>query len=137
VDALHVLGVERLALIGAPWFDPALNELGAAYFRSQGFELVSSRSAELSLDPARIEAGAVYDWAARNVADDADAVFIGGNGFRAAAAIEGLEVALGRPVVTSNQVLLWNVLARADVRCEIDGYGRLFEHLSGRGTITQ
>jgi len=39
-----------------------------------------------------------------------------------------LEAALGRPVLTSNQVLLWNVLASAGVRFTIGGYGQLFAH---------
>jgi maleate cis-trans isomerase len=51
VHALRVLQVERAALIGAPWFDPQFNELGAAYFASQGFGVVSSVPAGLSHDP--------------------------------------------------------------------------------------
>jgi hypothetical protein len=35
VHALRALQVERVALVGAPWFDPEWNELGAAYFASQ------------------------------------------------------------------------------------------------------
>jgi maleate isomerase len=53
-------------------------------------------------------------------------VFIEGNGFWAAGAIEALERAIGRPVLTSNQVLLWQLLAQADDTFEINGYGRLF-----------
>ncbi len=126
VQALRVLEVERVALIGAPWFDAELNELGAAYFRSQGFDVVFSRSAELSQDPSRIEPTAVYEWTSQHVGDEAQGIFIGGNGFRAARAIEPLETAIGRPVLTSNQVLLWDLLTRTGVRCEIHGYGRLF-----------
>ena len=36
VQALRHLDVERVALIGAPWFAPEYNELGAAYFAGQG-----------------------------------------------------------------------------------------------------
>jgi len=57
VQALRILQVERVALIGAPWFAPEFNELGAAYFANQGFDVVSSASAELSQDPARGRAG--------------------------------------------------------------------------------
>ncbi len=128
VLALRVLDVERVALIGAPWFDAELNELGAAYFRSQGFEVVSSASAELSRDPRRIEPAAVHAWTSRHVGDEAEGIFIGGNGFRAAQAIEQLEKAIGRPVLTSNQVLLWNLLAHAGAPIEITGYGQLFAH---------
>jgi maleate isomerase len=126
VSALHVLGVERVALVGAPWFDPDFNRLGARYFSSQGFEVVSSTSAQLSHDPQRIEPAAVYEWTSRHVGDDAEAVFIGGNGFRAVAAIARLEAALARPVLTSNQVLLWNLLALTGASLPVKGYGRLF-----------
>jgi maleate isomerase len=128
VRALRVLQVERVALVGAPWFDPKFNELGAAYFASQGFHVVSSVSAGLSHDPGAVEAAAVCEWIPPHVPDAAEAVFIGGNGFRAAAAIEALETAIGRPVLSSNQVLLWQLLAQADDTFEINGYGRLFAH---------
>ncbi len=127
VLALRVLDIERVALIGAPWFDAELNELGAAYFSSQGFDVTSSASAGLSRDPGRIEPAAVCAWTSRHLGDEAEGIFIGGNGFRAAGAIEPLEAAIGRPVLTSNQVLLWNLLAHAGVPVEINGYGQLFE----------
>ena len=55
-------------------------------------------------------------------------MFIGGNGFRATGAIDALEKAISRPVLTSNQVLLWQLLAQAEDTVEINGYGRLFTH---------
>jgi maleate isomerase len=128
VRALRVLRAERVALVGAPWFAPEFNELGAAYFAGQGFDVVSSESAALSRDPSAVEPAAVCEWTSRHVADAAEAVFIGGNGFRVARAIEALETAIGRPVLTSNQVLLWRLLGHADARFEINGYGRLFTH---------
>jgi maleate isomerase len=134
VRALRVLQVDRIALIGAPWFDPEFNELGAAYFTSQGFDVVSSASAGLSQDPRAIEPAAVCEWTAHHVDATAEAVFIGGNGFRAAAAIEPLEAAIGRPVLTSNQVLLWQLLAQADDTSKINGYGRLFLHKPRAGS---
>jgi maleate isomerase len=128
VLALRVLEVERIALVDPPWFDPELNELGAAYFQWAGFDVVSSTSAALSRDPGRIEPAAVYEWTSRHVSDDVDAIFIGGNGFRAAGAIACLEAAIDRPVVTSNQVLLWSLLVQAGATLEVSGYGRLFSH---------
>jgi maleate isomerase len=126
VLALRILEVERVALVAPPWFDDELNELGATYFRSQGLRVVTSRSADLPQDPRRIEPAAVYEWTSRHVPDDAEAVFIGGNGFRAAGAVEALEATLGRPVLTSNQVLLWNLLTQAGADFQVGGYGRLF-----------
>jgi maleate isomerase len=131
VRALRVLEVERIALVHPPWFDVALNELGAAYFEAQGFDVVSSASSSLPRDPRRIEPAAVYEWTSRHLADDAQAVFIGGNGFRAAGAIAALEDVIDRPVLTSNQVLLWNLLGQADAAVQVTGYGRLFAHGNG------
>jgi maleate isomerase len=58
VLALRVLEVERVALIGAPWFHCGFNELGAAYFRNQRFDVVFLRPAALSNNPARIHPAA-------------------------------------------------------------------------------
>jgi maleate isomerase len=62
------------------------------------------------------------------VSGEVEAVFMGGNGFRVAEAIAPLETALGRPVLTSNQVLLWNILTSAEATFTIRGYGQLFAH---------
>jgi len=131
VRALHMLGVRRVAVIGAPWFDPRFNDLGAAYFASQDFDVVSSRSADLSQHPAEIHSADVCDWTAQHVEDAADAVFIGGNGFRVVQAINPLEALLDRPVLTANQVLLWQLLAHTDHRFPITGFGKLFTHQPG------
>ena len=126
VLAFSTLGIERVALVGAPWFDPRFNDLGAAYFRARGFDVVSSVSADLPQDPRRIDAASVYGWTSNHVSEHADAVFIGGNGFRAVGAIERLEYTLDRPVLTSNQVLFWKLVADAEVSIAVEGYGRLF-----------
>lgn len=129
-DALRTLQVQRVALFGAPWFAPEFNELGAGCFASQGFEVVCSTSAELTPDPNAIEAGAVTDWIASHVPDAAEAVYIGGNGFRTVGAIEPLEQALDLPVLTANQVLLWQLLAAAHLSFAVTGFGRLFDRSS-------
>ena len=128
VLALRVLEVRRVALVGAPWFSPRSNEAATDYFREREFEVVCSASAELSLDPERIEPNAVHEWVSGHVGDSAQAVFIGGNGFRSARAIEGLEVTLGRPVLTANQVLLWKLLADTGEPPLVGGFGQLFAH---------
>ena len=124
--ALRAYDVGRVALVHPPWFDDQLNNLGAMYFRGQGFDVVSSESADLPNDPSLIEPGAVAAWISRHLDDDAEAVFIGGTGFRAARAIEALEERLGRPVIESNQVLLWSILTLLHADIEVRGYGRLF-----------
>jgi maleate isomerase len=128
VRAVRVLQVRRLALVHPPWFGPDLNELGARFFGGAGIDVVASDSAALPPHPDQIEARAVHEWTARNVSDEAEAVFIGGNGFRAAGAIASLEETLGRPVLTANQVLVWSVVAATRATFDVRGFGGLFAH---------
>ena len=58
--------------------------------------------------------------------DQADGVLIAGTGFRCVGIIDTLERDLGRPVLTANQVSLWNCLRLSGVRARVEGYGRLF-----------
>src|SRR5690348_6563932 len=81
VLALAALGVTRIALVDPPWFD-VVNELGAEYFRGQGLDVVYAASAGLPADPGRIDPAGVVAWVARQVPDEAEAIYFGGNGFR-------------------------------------------------------
>lgn len=128
VSALRSRHVKRISLVHPPWFGALLNELGAEYFRSQGFEVVDARLADLPDDPGRIEPAMVGEWIAQHLCPRAEAVFLGGNGFRAARAIHHLERRTGRLVLEANQVLLWSVLENASTPVAVRGYGRLFDH---------
>ncbi len=126
VSALHVLESERIALIHPPWFSIDLDALGAEYFQKEGFDVVYHGSAQLRSDYGDIEPEQVFKWAKNEVPDSADAVVIGGGGFRAIGAIEALERSLGRPVLSANQAAFWCALYIAGVNDKISGYGRLF-----------
>ena len=126
VTALRALSIDRLALVHPPWFGDELNELGAAYFRDQGFDVTASQLADLPHDPSRIEPDDVITWISNNITDEPQAVFLGGNGFRSVSAVARLELQLGRPVVTSNQALLWSLLQKTRPGIEVTGYGSLF-----------
>ncbi len=126
VAALRALEIERLAIISPPWFDQELNSLGSAYFRNLGFNVVFAKSAELPSNQRQIEPSHLFDWARHHTPDAAEALFIAGNGFRAAGIIEALETDLDRPVITANQALLWNLLDLTGSNAVVPAYGRLF-----------
>ena len=126
VLALRALGAGRLALIDPPWFAAELTAMGADYFRSQGVEVVHAAPAGLPSGQRLIHPGLLYEWAREHVPASAEAVFVGGNGFRAVGVIEALEEDLGRPVLTANQVAFWQALRLAGVRAAVTGYGTLF-----------
>ena len=126
-EALAVLGVKKLALINPPWFSDELSRQGDSYFEDLGFEVVCHGPAGLPSNQQAIEPAEVYEWVRRHTPANAEAVFIGGNGFRAVAAIRALEQALARPVLTANQVAFWSALRVSKRRAVVTGYGRIFE----------
>jgi maleate isomerase len=125
VDALRRFGAESLAVVHPPWFGEDRNALGAAYFRDQGFSVSSANLADVTDDPALMEPDEVVEWVAENVPGEVDAVFLGGNGFRAARAVGPLEQRLDRIVLESNQVLLWSVNESLGSPLDVRGFGRL------------
>src|SRR5262249_43901959 len=54
-----------------------------------------------------------------------EAVFFGGNGFRAIGMIAALEEELGRPVLTGNQLAFCYALRQAGVDAPVNGYGQV------------
>ena len=132
VAALRETGARRIALLSPPWFDADLDELGRRYYQSAGFDIAHSGPCDLPSDQARITPPDLYDQVCARTPDDADAVVIGGNGFRAVGAIAALEQTLERPVVTANQALLWAALKTAGANpSAVAGYGRIFRARDG------
>jgi maleate isomerase len=126
VTALIVLGAKRLVLINPPWFSVAIDQQGARYFQDQGFEVVYNGPADLPSDQQAIQPSHLYEWVHAHTPKSAEAVFIGGNGFRAIGVIKALEENLSRPVLTANQVAFWQALALSGSRVPISGYGQIF-----------
>jgi maleate isomerase len=58
-----------------------------------------------------------------------DAIFIAGNGFRAADTIAELEHRTGQLVLEANQVLLWSILTTTRTNLQITNYGTLLASL--------
>jgi len=137
VLALRSRHVRRISLVHPPWFGRSLHELGAEYFRSQGFEVVEARLADLPDDPSQVEPAMVVEWVTRQLCDRAKAVFIGGNGFRAARAVHHLECRTGRLVLEANQVLLWSVLENTGAPVAVRGFGKLFDHRQPDGNTME
>ena len=72
-----------------------------------------------------MQPGPIVEWVSHHLDDDAEAVFLGGNGFLAAVAVERLERHTGRLVLAANQVLLWSILSNTRSTLRIEGCGQL------------
>ena len=126
VKALEALGARRIALL-TPYLDGPSN-LIADFFAAGGIEVVTRASFKLDGDPDmnRVTRQSLID-AGRELGShpDAEALFISCTGLRTRDVIEPLEALLGRPVVTSNQALAWDLARTAGVQTRVPGRGRL------------
>jgi maleate isomerase len=125
-DALRACGADRVVLIHPPWFDDEIDGLGVRYFRDQGFDVTLLKATGLPRDPGSTDTEGITDWVSRHLGDGNEALFMAGNGFRAARAVAGLEQRTGRLVLQANQVLLWSILAATHAPPTIEGGGKLF-----------
>jgi maleate isomerase len=125
--ALRLLEARSIALIDPPWFDEELNASGARFFADGGFEVVHRARCGVPSDQRAVTPEGLDGWIRGNVPRGVDALFVGGNGFRAVGVIEALEEALGCTVLTANQVLLWHALHAGRISQPVTGYGRLFD----------
>jgi maleate isomerase len=103
-----------------------VNANGRDYFRTRGMEVVYCARMTPVRSFTEVAPAEVYDWTKANIPQDAEAVFIGGNGLRAIGVIQALEETLGRPVLTANQVAFWRALRVVGLTSEVSKYGRIF-----------
>jgi maleate isomerase len=125
VDGLRVLGAARIAMFDPPWFDAELTARGRDHYAEQGFDVVQAASCDVPSAQSAIRPADVYEWIRARTPDTAEAVVVGGNGFRAVGVIDALEQTLARPVLAANQALFWGALRAAGADLAIHGYGRL------------
>jgi len=125
--ALRAVNARRVAIIHPPWFGEETNDRGRTYFEGGGFTVVSCARVLPLRDFQEVAAAEVHRWAATTVPNEAEAVLIAGNGLRAVGVINALEEALGRPVLTANQVTFWAALRRVGRPPKVTQFGRLFK----------
>jgi maleate isomerase len=132
VAAARTLGARRLGVVSV--YTPSVNATIAPFFEPQGVGIVrigalGTRMAAgaTSLDLAHLPPDDLV--AAGRAVDgpDIDAVFIPCTAVRTLEAIEPLEDAIGKPVITAIQATIWAVARLAGVTADTPLGGRLWE----------
>lgn len=124
-QALAALAVRKLVLV-SPYVE-ATNRLELRYMQEAGFEVVHELGLGLPGSDAYIEVTPdrwlEIAWANRR--PEADGYFLSCTNTRMIEVIEAAERRLARPVVSSNQAVLWACLRRMGRSPSIPGLGRL------------
>lgn len=124
IAAFRVLGVKKLVMLSP--YPQALNDREVAFLERHGLRVL--HEVGLDLPVAEHADVAPEEWHRQALAHrhpEADAYFLGCTNIRAVPAIAAIERDLGKPVVTSNQAMLWHALRASGMPDQLAGFGAL------------
>ena len=125
IKALRELGVKSLA-VATPYLDE-INRLEATYLEAAGFDVVNIEglNVERDSDMVRITPEYLSEFAQTVDRKGADCLFFSCGAMRSLGIVAELEAKLSKPVVVSNQAMIWDTWRMAGIRDQVQGYGQL------------
>ena len=135
-EALKAFGAERISILTP--YSVQVNKAVDTCFQEQGFEIVNIQGFGLEddIEMTGLPLKAIEEAALQVCDPAADALFISCTAIRSAMVVDAIEQKLGKPVVTSNQALLWHCLQLLNYPDPVKGFGRLFELSLGSDRIS-
>lgn len=130
LNALTYLKAKNVSVV-TPYLEE-LNVLEKKFLECNGFNVINIRgfNVEKDQDIARIEAEKIISMARDVDSAESDCIFISCTNTRSIEVIEALEKELKKPVLSSNQVSLWDSLRKISFNRNIKGYGSILEQLN-------
>jgi maleate isomerase/arylmalonate decarboxylase len=126
VHALKVLGVQRIGF--ASPYVPAINDMAITFLDEVGVETVNRSEVDATLDnygQGALSPDDVYELGLAADHPDAQAVVLSCTDMRSVEIIERLEAKLGKPVISSNQAMVFQAMQLAGISDPMPGYGKL------------
>jgi maleate isomerase len=125
IQALKTLELQRIVMAG-PWSETT-NTTSAKFIEASGFQVLAHQALGhvSNLDIGLLDPQTAYDLGKATDRPDAQAVMLACGNWLTLGIVDPLEQAIGKPVLTTNQVSLWAVLRLAGYHRPIAGWGRL------------
>ena len=125
MSAFKYLDAKRIVLV-SPYHRKS-HEHEMSFLSEAGLEIVGEKNLGLngSDDYCGMPASKWFDTVLQMKDDKADAYFVSCANIQALDCLEDMEDALGAPVVTSNQLVIWKALRMAGINETIQGLGKL------------
>ncbi len=125
--AFNHFGARRISIL-TPYTQEVNLEM-ASFFEAQGTEVINITGLgfDSDIDMTGISPRDIGEAAKRICDPNADLLFISCTAIRATTVIEDIEQAIGKPVVSSNQALVWHCLKLIGYPGCVRDYGSLFQ----------
>jgi maleate cis-trans isomerase len=108
-----------------PYVEPVSRTV-VKFVRDHGIKVLNAKWLSLgNIDIARVSKETLYHLVWEVNEPESEAIFISCTNLHAVEIIDQIEMDLQKPVVTSNQATMWNMLRMANIKDPIQGFGRL------------
>ena len=126
IKALKKLKIQKLSIFTP--YSKKLNDEVVEYFKKENFDVKSNSyfDIESDIDIGKVDQNYLYEVLSKIDLNDADALFVSCTALPVLQIIEKLEKKLNKPVLSSNQALIWDTLENIGKNVSIDGFGKLF-----------
>lgn len=127
IDAFHKLGIEKVS-IAMPYIEE-VSRAAVKFVEDNGIQVLNAKWLNKSgFDIPVISKETLFHLAMEVDKPESEALFISCTNLHTFELIEELESNLKKPVITSNQATIWNMLRLAGIKDKIVGYGQLLSN---------
>ena len=126
IKALKKLKIQKLSIFTP--YSKRLNDEVVEYFKKENFEVTSNSyfDIESDIDIGKVDQNYLYEVLSKIDLKDADALFVSCTALPVLQIIDKLEKKLNKPVLSSNQALIWDTLENIGKNNSVKGFGKLF-----------
>ena len=126
IKALKKLNIKKLSIFTP--YSKKLNDEVVDYFKKENFEVISNSyfDIESDIDIGKVDQSYLYETLLKIDLKDSDALFVSCTALPVLSIIDKLEKKLNKPVLSSNQALIWDTLENIGKNNSIQGFGKLF-----------
>jgi len=125
IAAFRKLRITKVS-IGMPYLEQ-VSRTAIKFVEDNGIKVIKAKWLNKGgMEIAEVPEETIYHLAKEVDDPESEAVFISCVNLHAVRIIEKLENDLQKPIITSNQATMWNILRLANINDKIQGYGQLF-----------
>ena len=122
------MNIKNIALFTP--YPEQINETILEYFTQKDIKVSSFTSLNLNLDSefANVDPNYILEISSKLISKEADALFISCTALPVLNILNKLEKKIQKPVLSSNQTLIWDTIRSTGYNSPIKGYGKLLEN---------
>ncbi len=127
LTALEHFSARRISIL-TPYIQ-SVNQKLVEFFQSRDIEIINIHGfgMENDTDMTGVSHDSIFQAAITACHEHADLLFISCTALRAAEVVSKIENKINKPVITSNQAMMWHALKLLQRPFQVHGFGRLFQ----------